>query len=158
MSCRTNSQLNASPFNLMPLPTYASQTDPHNKWEGRSQCLSPFGNSAPLSLLLKLVDLSSRSETPAQTPADRAINYGRTTSILADFHVLKGLKVNITLGDDLLATVNAFIGHSTDFDQRRTWNSLYPGLTTIITVKGLGKSILNIFGKRIENRWRRRRP
>ena len=119
--------------------------------EGKVSVPVSFGNGAPPSLLLKLVDLNSRSETSAQTPAcgaDGAINYGRTTSILADFHVLKGLKVDIILGEDLLATVNAFIRHSTDFDQLRTRNSLYPGLATIITVRGVGRSILNIFGKR----------
>jgi hypothetical protein len=70
------------------------------------------------------------------------------SSILADFHVLKGLKVDIILGEDLLVTANAFIRHSTDFDQLRTRNSLYPGLASIITVRGAGESTLNIFGKR----------
>lgn len=48
--------------------------------EGKVSVSVSFGNGAPPSLLLKLVDLNSRSETPAQTPAcgaDGAINYGK---------------------------------------------------------------------------------
>lgn len=49
--------------------------------------------------------------------ATGAINYGSTASILADFHVLDGLKVDIIFGEDLLATVNAFVRHSSDFNE-----------------------------------------
>jgi len=116
--------------------------------EGKISVPVSFGNGEPPSLLLKLVDLNSRSETSAQAPApDGAINYGTKASILADFHVLKGLKVDIILGEDLLSTVNAFVRHSTDFDVLRTPNSLYPGLATIITVKGMSKSVLKLLGK-----------
>lgn len=116
--------------------------------EGKVSVPVSFGNGAPTSLLLKLVDLKFRSEAPAQAPApDGAISYGTTASILADFHVLKGLKVDIILGEDLLSTVNAFVRHSTDFDELRTPNSLYPGLATIITVKELASQFSSCSGR-----------
>jgi hypothetical protein len=118
--------------------------------EGKVSVPVSFGNGAPPSLLLKLVDLTSRAKAPTQPRScgpDGAINYGTTASILADFYVLKGLKVDIILGEDVLATVNAFVRHSTDFDELRTPNNLYPALATIITVKGVGRSILKLFGK-----------
>jgi hypothetical protein len=81
-----------------------------------------FGNGAPPNLFLKLVEPTNYSPGVVKTPdaaetIDHPIEYGSTASILADFHVLEGLKVDIVFGEDLLATVNAFVHHSTDFSE-----------------------------------------
>lgn len=44
--------------------------------------------------------------------------------------------------------MNAYVRHSTGLDELRTPNSLSPGLATIVTVKGIRKSALKLFGKK----------
>jgi hypothetical protein len=75
-----------------------------------------FGNGAPPKLLLKLVNPTNYSPILVRVPdatgtINHPIEYESTASILADFHVLEGLKVDILFGKDL-ATVNPFVRHS----------------------------------------------
>lgn len=79
-----------------------------------------FGNGIPTQMLLKLVDPISGCARPSpqiMCGADGEVNYGKTASILADFYILEGLNVEIILGEDILATVNAFVRHHADFKQ-----------------------------------------
>jgi hypothetical protein len=78
---------------------------------------------------------------------DRPIDYGSTASILADFHILAGLKVDIIFGEDLLATVNAFVRHSTDFDETASSLLESPSLATMGLVKKTGKLVCSVLGK-----------
>jgi hypothetical protein len=113
-----------------------------------------FGNGAPPKLLLKLVDPDLRNYSPtivrtgnAMNEIDRPIDYGSTASILADFHILAGLKVDIIFGEDLLATVNAFVRHSTDFDETASSLLESPSLATMGLVKKTGKLVCSVLGK-----------
>lgn len=63
--------------------------------------------------------------------------------MLANFHMLKGLRVDVILAGDLLATVDAFVRHFTDFDQLKTPYSLYPRLATIVNVTKIGNQSSN---------------
>ena len=112
-----------------------------------------FGNGSPPNLLLKLVDPDPRSYSPAvartgNAPGDidHRIEYGSTASILADFHVLAGLKVDIHFREDL-ATVNAFVRHSTDFDGTTSSLPESPSLATMGLVKRAGKVMCSVLGK-----------
>ena len=51
------------------------------------------------------------------------------------------------LGEDLLATVNAFCRHNTDIDEVGTPTSLYPGLATMGLVKKVGRIFYEAIGK-----------
>jgi hypothetical protein len=113
--------------------------------EGLVSAPVSFGNGAPPSLLLKLVNLTNYSPAHAEAPNDTgAVDYDSTASILADFYVLDGLKVDIIFGEDLLATVNAFVRHSSDFNAVSVESS---GLATMGLVKKMGQFVCNAVGK-----------
>lgn len=119
--------------------------------EGRISVPVSFGNGAPPSLLLKQVDLSPNSGGELQTrscDADGKIDYGSTAPILVDFHILSGLNVDIIFGEDLLATVNTFVRHSTDFNDVVNPTSLYPGLAAMGPVSKVARPIYEAIGKR----------
>lgn len=120
--------------------------------EGLVKVPVSFGNGAPPSLLLKLVSLSAATPSSSHAPVvDRTtgkVDYrGRMASILAEFHILDGLRVDVIFGEDLLATVNAFVCHSTDFQEVVSTKSLHPGLGTIGLVSKIGKKVCQILGK-----------
>jgi len=73
-----------------------------------------------------------------------------TASILADFYVLDDLRVDIIFGEDLLATVNAFVHLSSDFNEVVTPTTLYPGLATMGLVKknGMVSTFYGALGKK----------
>jgi hypothetical protein len=110
-----------------------------------------FGNGAPPSLLLKLVDLTNYSSADVREPdpTTGAIDYGFTASILAEFYVLDGLKIDIIFGEDLLAVVNAFVRHSTDFSELPGPLADNPSLATMGLVKKAGKLFCSAVGKQI---------
>jgi hypothetical protein len=69
---------------------------------------------------LKAIGRDNRVDSPEQVRASnatRGINSRSTASILADFHVLNGLKVDIIFGEDLLATMDAILRYSFDFNE-----------------------------------------
>ena len=57
------------------------------------------------------------------------------------------MKVDIIFGEDLLATVNAFIRHSTDFDDTASSLPESPSLATMGLVKKAGKLVCSALGK-----------
>ncbi len=57
------------------------------------------------------------------------------------------LKVDIIFGEDLLATVNAFVRHSTGFDETASSLPEYPSLATMGLVKKTGKLVCSLLGK-----------
>jgi hypothetical protein len=72
------------------------------------------GDGAPPVTRLELVDLSGEDyETPA---TGGKIAYGPQTAIAAEFHILEGLQVDVLLGVDVLATVDAFVQHNRHFE------------------------------------------
>ncbi|KAH7400165.1 hypothetical protein BKA64DRAFT_476299 [Cadophora sp. MPI-SDFR-AT-0126] len=124
--------------------------------EGRVSVPVSFGNGEPPALLLKLVNLHAPSSSTVQAPTPDStgrIEYGKTASILAEFYVVRNLRADIIFGEDLLATVNAFVRHSTDFDEIVSSN----GLGTIGLVERAGRSFLKALGKappkRIDPAW-----
>src|ERR1035438_5695128 len=71
-----------------------------------------IGNGNPPKFLLKLINLSDYSTPPPRTlnpDATGDIDYATTASILADFYILDDLRVDIIFGEDLLATIDAFV-------------------------------------------------
>ena len=116
--------------------------------EGRVSVPVSFGNGAPPRLLLKLVDLTNYSPADVREPDPTgAIGYGFTDSILAEFYVLEGLKVEIVFGEDLLAVVNEFVRHSTGFNELPGPLADNPSLATMGLVKKAGKLFCSAIGK-----------
>lgn len=107
-----------------------------------------FGDGAPPSLLLRLTDVRTASNSdPSFQNRDPTgkVNYQATASILADFYVLDGLMCDIIFGQDVLATVNAFVQHSVDFEEQPA--NFYPAIAQIHILKKFERGILGLFGR-----------
>jgi hypothetical protein len=74
------------------------------------------GDGSPPNIVLELVDTLRTSSEQLQSPPEGSkVNYSAQFAIAAEFHVLENLQVEVLLGVDVLAIVDAFVQHNREF-------------------------------------------
>jgi hypothetical protein len=116
---------------------------------GRVTVPVSFSNGKPPNVLLKLVDQLSVSENRVFYNVDetRQPTNLENITIEAEFYVLDGLRNSIILGEDLLASVNAFVCLSGNFKPVTLPESLYPALATMGLLRKAGKRAAAMIGR-----------
>lgn len=118
---------------------------------GRVTVPVSFKRGPPSQILLKLVDQLSEAQHygPDGIGKTRKSDHIYNVSIAAEFYLLDGLNADIILGEDLLASANAFVFHSQNFKTVSSPNSLYPALATIGLFKKAGKRLCAVAGRTV---------
>ena len=118
---------------------------------GRVTVPLSFGNGPPSGTLLKLVNQFSETQDDVSDDmeVDEEPGHLYNTTIAAEFYVLDGPNNNIILGEDLLASVNAFVCLSGNFKAVTSPSSPYPALATIGLFKKAGKRVCAMVGRTV---------